>query len=87
MTQAILTQILNQLETLDIKELQLLNQTIQQYLMDKEEAEKQAVFHQSLLDAGLVKQIKRPSSQPITERRLIEIEGKPISETIIEERR
>ncbi|WP_409867265.1 hypothetical protein [Microcystis sp.] len=55
--------------------------------MDKEEAEKQAVFHQSLLDAGLVKQIKRPSSQPITERRLIKIEGKPISETIIEERR
>jgi hypothetical protein len=53
----------------------------------KEEADKQAVFHQSLLDAGLVKQIKRPSSQPITERRLIEIEGKPISETIIEERR
>ena len=87
MTQAILTQILNQLETLELKELQLLNQKIQQYLMDKEEAEKQAVFHQSLLDAGLVKQIKRPSSQQITERRLIDIEGKPISETIIEERR
>ena len=67
MTQAILTQILNQLETLELKELQLLNQKIQQYLMDKEEAEKQAVFHQSLLDAGLVKQIKRPSSQPITD--------------------
>jgi hypothetical protein len=87
MTQAILTQILNQLETLELKELQQLNQKIQQYLMDKEEADKQAVFHQSLLDAGLVKQIKRPSPQPITERRLIEIEGKPISETIIEERR
>ncbi|RPH86025.1 MAG: hypothetical protein EHM73_14555 [Chroococcales cyanobacterium metabat2.561] len=87
MTQAILTQILNQLETLELKELQQLNQKIQQYLMDKEEADKQALFHQSLLDARLVKQIKRPSSQPITERRLIEIEGKPISETIIEERR
>jgi len=87
MTQAILTQILNQLETLDLKELQQLNQKIQQYLIDKEEADKQAVFHQSLLDTGLVKQIKRPSSQLITERRLLEIEGKPISETIIEERR
>ena len=87
MTQAILTQILNQLETLELKELQQLNQKIQQYLMDKEEADKQALFHQSLLDARLVKQIKRPSSQPITERRLIKIEGKPISETIIEERR
>ncbi|NCR38501.1 MAG: hypothetical protein GPJ21_00830 [Microcystis aeruginosa W13-11] len=87
MTQAILTQILNQLETLDLKELQQLNQKIQQYLIDKEEADKQAVFHQSLLDTGLVKQIKRPSSQLITERRLLEIEGKPISEMIIEERR
>jgi hypothetical protein len=54
--------------------------------MDKEEADKQAVFHQSLLDAGLVKQIKRPSYQSITERRLIQSEGKPVSETIIEER-
>jgi hypothetical protein len=87
MTQAILTQILNQLETLELEELQQLNQTIQQYLMDKEEVDKQAVFHQSLLDAGLVKQIKRPSYQSITERRLIQVEGKPVSETIIEERR
>jgi hypothetical protein len=31
MTQAILTQILNQLETLELKELQQLNQKIQQY--------------------------------------------------------
>lgn len=87
MAQATLNQILNQLKTLELEELQQLNQTIQQYLIDKEEADKQAAFHQSLIDSGLVKQIKRPSHDPITERRLIQVEGKPVSETIIEERR
>lgn len=82
-----LNQIIKQLETLEIEELQQLNQTIHKYLTDREEAVKQAVFHQSLIDSGLVKQIKHPAYEPITERRLIQVEGKPISETIIEERR
>ncbi|MFN6527697.1 hypothetical protein [Nostoc sp. ChiSLP03a] len=82
-----LQQIIKQLETLEIEELQQLNQTIQKYLADKEETVKQAAFHQALIDSGLVKQIKHPVYEPITERRLIHVEGKPISETIIEERR
>ncbi|MEH2201923.1 hypothetical protein [Nostoc sp.] len=82
-----LQQIIKQLETLEIEELQQLNQTIQKYLADKEEIVKQAAFHQALIDSGLVKQIKHPAYEPITERRLIHVEGKPISETIIEERR
>jgi hypothetical protein len=82
-----LNQILKQLETLEIKELQQLNQTIQKYLADKEETVKQAAFHQALIDSGLVKQIKHPVYDPISERRLIHVEGKPISQTIIEERR
>jgi hypothetical protein len=82
-----LNQIIKQLETLQIEELQQLNQTIQKYLINKEENLKQAAFHQALIDSGLVKQIKHPSYEPITERRLIYVEGKPISETIIEERR
>jgi tetrahydromethanopterin S-methyltransferase subunit A len=80
-------QILEQLETLEIEELEQLNQTIQKYLANKEGTVKQAAFHQALIDSGLVKQIKHPVYEPITERRLIQIEGKPISETIIEERR
>ncbi|MBH8562697.1 hypothetical protein I8748_10990 [Nostoc sp. CENA67] len=87
MTLETLNQILKQLETLDIKELQQLNQTIQRYLADKEESAKQASFHQSLIDSGLVKQIKHHAYEPINERRLIHVEGKPVSETIIEERR
>ncbi|MEH2323292.1 MAG: hypothetical protein V7K32_06915 [Nostoc sp.] len=87
MALATLNQIIKQLETLEIEELRQLNQTIQKYLADKEETVKQAAFHQALIDSGLIKQIKHPAYEPITERRLIQIEGKPISETIIEERR
>ncbi|MBD2569430.1 hypothetical protein [Anabaena lutea] len=82
-----LNQILKQLETLEIGELQQLNQMIQKYLTDKEESVKQAAFHQALIDSGLVKQIKHPTYEPISERQLIYVEGSPVSETIIEERR
>jgi len=81
-----LNQILKQLETLEITELQQLNQMIQKYLADKEESVKQAAFHQALIDSGLVKQIKRPNYEVISERQLIYVEGIPVSETIIEER-
>ena len=87
MAQTTLNQILKQLDRLELEELQQLNQTIQKYLANKEETIKQAAFHQALIDSGLVKQIKHPSSEPISERRLIQAKGKPVSETIIEERR
>jgi hypothetical protein len=87
MAQAILNQILDQLEMLELEELQQLNQAIQGYLADKEETAKRATFHQALLASGLVKQLKQPSNSRPTERRLIQVQGKPVSETIIEERR
>jgi len=87
MTQAILNQILDQLETLDLEELQQLNQTIQRYLANKEQAAQRTKFHKALLTSGLVKQIKQPAYSQQTERRLIQVQGKPVSETIVEERR
>jgi hypothetical protein len=87
MAQTTLNQILDQLEALDLEELRQLNQTIQKYLANKETTDKQAAFHQDLIDSGLVKQIKYTNYEPIAERRLIQVEGKPVSETIIEERR
>lgn len=87
MVKAILNQILDQLETLELEELQQLNQAIQRYLADKEEAAKRATFHKALLTSGLVKQLKQPSDSRQTERLLIQVQGKPVSETIIEERR
>ncbi|MCU0566029.1 MAG: hypothetical protein MUF49_05475 [Oculatellaceae cyanobacterium Prado106] len=52
----------------------------------KEEARRVA-FNQALLASGLVKQIQQPSREQPPERRLIPIQGKPLSETMIEERR
>jgi len=82
-----LNQIIKQLDTLEIEEIKELNQTIQRYLAEREEALNQSAFHQALIDSGLVKQIKHPGYQPIAERTLVQVEGKPVSETIIEERR
>jgi len=43
--------------------------------------------HQALLQAGLIKEIKPRHRQSKLDRPLIPIQGKPLSETIIEERR
>lgn len=87
MAQATLDQILAQIETLELEELQQLNQAIQRYLADKQQTPQQVTFHQALLASGLVKHLKQPSYTQQTKRRLIQVQGKPVSETIIEERR
>jgi glycine/D-amino acid oxidase-like deaminating enzyme len=87
MAQAILNQILAQIETLDLEELQQLNQAIQRYLADKQETPQRATFHKALLTSGLVKQLKQPSYTQQSERQLIQVQDKPVSETIIEESR
>ncbi|MBD2436211.1 hypothetical protein [Nostoc sp. FACHB-110] len=85
MSQAILQQILNQLELLEPEELQQLNQVIQEHFINKEQAQR-AKFHQALLNYGLIKHIKQASSIRQTKRQLIQVQGKPVSETILEER-
>lgn len=44
-------------------------------------------FHQSLLTSGLIKQIKKPHYRQIAPQQLIQVQGQPLSETIVEERR
>ena len=51
------------------------------------EDQRLASFYQALLASGLVTRIKQPSRDQAFERPLIQIQGKPLSETIIEERR
>ncbi|MBA3920899.1 MAG: hypothetical protein H0X31_03960 [Nostocaceae cyanobacterium] len=68
-------------------ELQQLNQAVQDRLASQKVADEQTAFHQALLESGLVKQIKIPSLRQPIERRLVEVQGQPISETILEERR
>ncbi len=84
MSQTILSQMLDKLQFLEPVELQQLDRAIQQYLIEREQAAKQIAFHQALVDSGLMRQIKKISYQP-RRRQLIQIQGKPISETIIEE--
>ncbi len=55
--------------------------------MQQDEERKREAFHQALLASGLVKQIKKPLSYQLSARRLVQVQGKSVSETIIEERR
>ena len=60
---------------------------LRKLLKEQDEADKLAVFHQVLLSQGLVKEVKKSHDTTTIERQLIEIKGKPISQTIIEERK
>ncbi|NJK68578.1 MAG: hypothetical protein HC789_16900 [Microcoleus sp. CSU_2_2] len=87
MSEVILNQIFNQLEMLELFELHQLNRAIHKYLTEKQATTQQAKFHQALLTSGLVKKFNHLSYSQLTERQLIQVQGKPVSETIIEERR
>jgi len=60
---------------------------LRKLLKAQDEADKLEVFHQVLLSQGLVKEVKKPPTAATIERQLIEIEGEPVSETIIEDRK
>ena len=51
------------------------------------EAQKRRAFYRSLRSSGLVKRIKPHPPVDLPRRELIEIQGLPVSQTIIEERR
>jgi hypothetical protein len=87
MHQTVLNQILDQLKTLEPSELHQLSQAIQTHLADSETATKRTVFHQSLIESGLVRQIKTPTFEHRAQQQPIQVQGEPVSQTIIEERR
>jgi hypothetical protein len=86
MSQAILSQMLDKLQFLEPVELQQLSHAVQDCLINKEETAKPDAFHQALIDSGLVRHTKKNTPQAIV-RRLIQVQGDPISQTIVEERR
>ena len=87
MKQPVFQEILEQIKDLKITELQELDAVIQHYLSEKKETARQSAFHRSLLSSGLVKQIKQPNYCQIDQQQLIQVQGQPLSETIIEKRR
>lgn len=87
MTQATLVKLISQLEVLEIEELQKLSLAIKVRLSKVDESDKLAGFYSSLLTSGLVTHIKPIYSQQQPRLSLIAIQGDPVSQTIIEDRR
>ena len=73
------------IKTLSPNDLKYLRNLLDEHLPMEGEVEKRDAFHQSLMAKGLVKELKKPTKT--IERRLIKAKGKPVSQTIIEERR
>jgi hypothetical protein len=87
MAQAILNRVLKDIKTLQPDELRQVQRVVEEQLAPATSEDPDERVLQEMLKAGLITEIKRPDRTPKPERRLIPIQGKPLSETIIEERR
>ena len=86
MSQATLHRILSEVDELSSEEKAKLIQALNSDREAQDEDARIEAFHRALLASGMVKEIKprRSVGRPL---QLIEIPGKPVSETIVEERR
>lgn len=87
MEQRVLERVLEEIKDLQPDELQEVNRAVNMLLdLASKELEREAALR-VLEDSGLVRQIKRPPMVANLHRPPVPIQGKPLSETIIEERR
>ena len=87
MAEAVLQRVLSAIPALDQHELQQVQQAVQARLAPQSQAQKRRAFHHALRASGLVKQIKAHPANNNAQRRLVQVQGPPVSQTIIEERR
>ncbi len=87
MAQATLHLVLDQIKTLNPDELRQVSQAVQERLDVREESRRHWQFYQALISSGLVRQLRKPAATSSPQRRLIAVQGEPVSQTIIEERR
>ncbi len=93
MAQATLDQVISQLDTLQAEELQQLEDAVKERLKPTSEKDKSAsedkkvALQEAMLAAGLILHINPPRDPSKAERPLIEVQGEPVSETILRERR
>jgi len=87
MAQATLTRILKDIRSLNSEELRKVRGIVDERLTTAAIEDTDEEVLQAMLRAGLITEIKRPDRKPMPERPLVPIIGKPLSETIIEERR
>jgi hypothetical protein len=87
MTREALSRAIAAIQEPDPEELRHVQHAVQERLGQQAEADARESFHQALLASGLVKVLKTPSGHPAAERPLVPIQGKPLSETLLEDRR
>ena len=87
MAQATLDQVISQLDTLQAEELQQLEDAVKARLKPASEEDKKVALQEAMLAAGLILRINPPRDPSKAERPLIEVQGEPVSETILRERR
>ena len=87
MAKVTLDRILEAIKTLAHDERRQLREMLNVMMVPAEEEAKRQALRQALRAAGLVTQVRQPRATDTTHRRRIEVQGKPVSETIIEERR
>ena len=84
-----LDQVFEQVKALTPNEQRQLRDMLDELIAKAQPAMSEAEFEQWLLDRGVISHIPAPITDfsPYQNRKLMEVEGKPLSETIIEERR
>ena len=87
MAGAVLQRVLSEIPGLDQHELRLVQQAVQARLAPQSQAQKRRAFYQALRASGLVRQIKAHPANNNVQRQLAQVQGPPVSQTIIEERR
>ena len=82
-----LSRVLDDLKTLEPDELHQVQQVVKEQLGQFASYDPDERVLQAMLTSGLISEIKRPGRSGKRKRRLIHVQGKPMSETIVEERR
>jgi hypothetical protein len=87
MAQAVLQRVLEEIGTLELDELGFVERAVQKRLETAGYSMEEWKAMQALVAAGLLKEIKPRYVGPAVEYQPVTIQGKPLSVTIIEERR
>ena len=87
MANAEVDKIILEIKELNVNEQLLVRDMLDTIIQPKDEARGRAELRRALRTDGSVTHTRVPRSADVPERRLIQVQGKPVSETIIEERR
>jgi hypothetical protein len=84
-----LDRVIEELKTLTPDEQRKLRELLDDLLVSPAPQMSEAEFEQHLLAKGIIGEIPPPitDSTPFQNRRLMDVQGKPLSETVLEERR